>query len=179
MEHQPFENWILSGDPLTPSQLTELDNHLSICPHCKSIQEGLSGVEDLIRSSTFESPSPGFSRRFAVLAAQREEEARRLQSYFFLGWTLVITVIVSIGYLGTLFLTQSPNEVISGLMSSTIQAAFQLDNMLQMVKTWMHYIPLPITLAIVAGSASLVVLLTSGWIISVWKVSTQGVKTNE
>jgi len=48
-----------------------------------------------------------------------------------------------------------------------------------MVKTWMHYIPLPITLAIVAGSASLVVLLTSGWIISVWKVSTQGVKTNE
>jgi ABC-type transport system involved in cytochrome bd biosynthesis fused ATPase/permease subunit len=64
-------------------------------------------------------------------------------------------------------------------MSSAVTAAYQFDKMILLLKTWMQVIPLPITLAIVAGSAGLVVLLTSGWVISVWKVSTQGVKTNE
>ncbi len=179
MEHQPFENWILSGDPLTPTQKTDLKNHLSICSHCLSIKEGISGVEDLFNAATFESPSPGFSQRFRIMAVQREEEARRLQSYFFLGWTLVITVIVSISYLSILMVTQSPTEVISGLMTSTINTAFQFDSMLHLIKTWAQLIPLPIILALVAGSASLVVLLTSGWIVSVWKISTQGVKAHE
>jgi hypothetical protein len=179
MEHQPFENWILSGDPLNTSQITDLKNHLEICSHCSAIKEGILNVEELIKSATFESPSPGFSRRFQMMAAQRKEEARRLQSYFFLGWTMIITVLVSIGYLTTLLLTQTPTEVISGLMASTINVAFQLDSMLHLIKAWIQIIPLPITLAIFAGSASLVVLLTSGWIISVWKISTQGAKANE
>lgn len=179
MEHQPFENWILSGDKLSASQTSELSDHLSICSHCASIKEGIASVEELFHSATFESPSPGFAQRFKLMAAQREEEARRLQSYFFLGWTMVVTVIVSLAYLTTLFLTKSPTEVISGLMTSTINAVFQLDTMLQLIKTWLQIIPLPIILAIVAGSASLVVLLTSGWIISVLKISAQGVKTNE
>jgi hypothetical protein len=179
MEHQPFENWILSGDPLNPTQTKDLNDHLLVCSHCTCIKEGISNVEDLFKSATFESPSPGFARRFQIMATQREEEARRLQSYFFLGWTMIVTVIVSIGYLTALLLTQSPAEVISGLMSSVINAAFQLDSMLHLIKAWIQIIPLPITLAIFAGSASLVVLLTSGWIISVWKISTQGAKTNE
>ncbi|NLF51248.1 MAG: hypothetical protein GX577_08935 [Leptolinea sp.] len=179
MEHQPFENWILSGDPLTQSQKHELEEHLSICPHCSEIQGGLTGVEMLFRSATFESPSPGFTHRFAVLTAQREEEARRLQSYFFLGWIMIATVVVSIIYLTVMLLTQSPTEVITDLMAITINTAFQVDNLVQTVMTWFQIIPLPITLAILAGSASLVVLLTSGWIVSVWKASTLGVKTHE
>jgi hypothetical protein len=179
MEHQPFENWILSGDPLTQSQFTELKAHLSICPHCTTIKEGFSGVEMLFKSATFESPSPGFTHRFKIMAAQREEEARRLQSYFFLGWTMIVTVVVSIAYLTTMMLTKSPTEVITELMSSTINVAFQLDTLIETLMAWFTIIPLPITLAIIAGSASLVVLLTSGWIISVWKVSSQGVRTHE
>jgi hypothetical protein len=179
MEHQPFENWILSGDKLTSSQVSELSDHLSICSHCSSIQEGIISVEELIKSATFESPSPGFAQRFKLMAALREEEARRLQSYFFLGWTMVVTVIVSLGYLTTLLLTKSPTEVVYDLMASTITAAFLLDSILQLIKTWLQIIPLPIILAIVAGSAGLVVLLTSGWIISVLKISAQGVKANE
>jgi hypothetical protein len=179
MEHQPFENWILSETPLTASQEIDLDVHLAICTHCRSIKDGMLSVEDLFRSATFESPSPGFSQRFKIMAAQREEDVRRMQSYFFLGWTLIATVIVSLGYIGTLMLTSSPAGVISDIMSSAVTAAYQFDQMIQLLKTWMQVIPVPITLAIVAGSAGLVVLLTSGWVISVWKVSTQGVKANE
>jgi hypothetical protein len=179
MEHQPFENWILSETPLTPTQALDLDGHIAICTHCRTIKEGMLSVEDLFRSATFESPSPGFAQRFKVMAAQREEDARRMQSYFFLGWTLIATVIVSMGYIGTLMLTSSPAGVISDIMASAVHAAYQFDTMIHLLKAWMQVIPLPITLAIVAGSASLVVLLTSGWVISVWKVSTQGVKANE
>ncbi|NMB56153.1 MAG: hypothetical protein GYA15_15790 [Leptolinea sp.] len=179
MEHQPYENWILSGDPLSPSQKSDLMDHISTCSHCASIYEGIAGVEDLLKCATFESPSPGFTQRFQMMAARRKEEARRLQSYLFLGWMMLVTVVISMGYLTTLLLIQSPAEVVSNIMASTINMAFQLDSLLQLVKTWMQIIPLPITLAIIAGSAGLVVLLTSGWIFSIWKISAQGVKTNE
>ncbi len=179
MEHQPYENWILSGDPLTESQNIELDEHLSRCPHCAGIKTGLSGVEMFIKSTTFASPSPGFTQRFKIMAAQREEELRRLQSYFFLGWMMIATVVVSIVYLTMVLLTQSPTEVVTNLMATTINMAFQIDNLVLTVMAWFQVIPLPITLAIIAGSASLVVLLTSGWVISVWKASTQGVKAHE
>lgn len=179
MEHQPFENWILSGDVLTPTQSSELEGHLAVCSHCASIKEGISRVEVLFRSATFESPSPGFTSRFKLMAAQREEEARRLQSYFFLGWTLIVTVIVSLAYITSLVLTRSLAAVMTDVMNSTINAAFQLDSLIQLIMTWIQVIPLPIILAIAAGSASLVILLTSGWVLSVWKISTQGVKVNE
>jgi hypothetical protein len=179
MEHQPFENWILSGDLLTSSQSTELANHLIICQHCQSIQEGIMGVEDLLKSATFESPSPGFSNRFRYMAARRQEEAKRLQSYFFLGGILAVTVLVSIGYFVVLMLTQSPTEVISNLMTSAISLAFRIDELLVLLQTWARFIPWPLTLAIAAIASSLVVLLTSGWLISVWKISTRGVKVYE
>ncbi len=131
MEHQPFENWILSGDPLTPSQITESERSSGDLPALPDrSKKVLSGVKMLFKSATFESPSPGFTHRFQVMAAQREEEARRLQSYFFLGWTMIVTVLVSIGYFTTLMLTKSPTEVISDLMTSTINVAFQFDTMI-------------------------------------------------
>jgi hypothetical protein len=179
MEHQPFENWILSGDLLTSSQSTELAKHLTICQHCQSIQEGIMGVEDLLKSATFESPSPGFSNRFRYLAARRQEEAKRLQSYFFLGGILTVTVLVSLGYFVVLMLTQSPTEVISNMMTSAISLAFRIDELLVLLQTWARFIPWPLTLGIAAIASSLVVLLTSGWLISVWKISTRGVKVYE
>jgi hypothetical protein len=179
MEHQPFENWILSGELLSPSQTTELTSHLLICQHCQSVKEGIMGVEDLLKSATFESPSPGFSNRFRYMAARRKEEARRLQSYFFLGGILAATVLVSIVYFAIILLTQSPMDVIANLMSSTISLAFRIDELMALLQIWVRYIPWPVSLALAAISASLVILLTSGWLISVWKVSTRGVKVYE
>jgi hypothetical protein len=179
MEHQPFENWILSGDSLTPFQTAELASHLLVCQHCQSVQAGIMGVEDLLKSATFESPSPGFSNRFQYFATRRKEEVKRLQSYFFLGGILAATVLVSFGYFAVLMLTQSPVEVISNLMTTTIFLAFSIDELLVLLQTWVRYIPLPISLALAAIASSLVVLLTSGWLISVWKISTRGVKVNE
>lgn len=179
MEHQPFENWILSGDSLTPSQSVELASHLLVCLHCQSVQEGIMGVEDLFKSATFEAPSPGFSNRFRYMAAHRKEEAKRLQSYFFLGGILAATVLVSIGYFAILMLTQSSAEIVSNMMAAAITLAFSIDELLVLLQTWAWFIPWPVTLALAAVAASLVVLLTSGWLITVWKVSTRGVKVNE
>lgn len=178
MEHQPFEQWILSGESLTPSQSAELAKHLVICQHCQAIDEGIIGVENLFKSATFESPSPGFSNRFKFMAVQREEEVKRLQSYFFLGGILTATVLVAIGYFGVLLLTQSPAEVIRNLMVSIISIAFKVDELLVTMQTWARIVPLPVSIALAAATASLVILLTSGWAISVWKVSTRGAKVS-
>jgi hypothetical protein len=179
MEHQPFENWILSGEKLSQSQLVELSNHLGICQHCQSVKEGIMGVEALLKSATFESPSPGFTNRFQYMAARRKEEAKRLQSYFFLGGILAITILVSIIYFAFLMVTQSPLDVIENLMTSAITLVSRVDELIFLLQTWVHFIPWPVTLALAAISASLVILLTSGWVISVWKVSARGVKVYE
>jgi hypothetical protein len=179
MEHQPFENWILSGESLTSSQSVELASHLVVCQYCQSLEEGKMGVENLLKSATFESPSPGFTNRFRYMAARRKEEAKRLQSYFFLGAILAATILVSIGYFTILMLTESPMDIITYLMTTAIGVAFNIDGLLVLLQTWTRFIPWPVSLALTATMSSLVVLLTSGWLISVWKFSTRGVKVYE
>ncbi|MEI8132276.1 MAG: hypothetical protein WCG34_07575 [Leptolinea sp.] len=179
MEHQPFENWILSGESLTTSQSAELDNHLVVCQHCQFTQEGIMGVEDLLKSATIEAPSPGFTNRFRYLAASRKEEAKRLQSYFFLGGILAATVLVSFGYFAILLLTQSPAIVISNLMTNAISLAFGIDELLVALQAWARYVPWPVSLTLGAVISNLIILITSAWLLSVWKVTTRGVKVYE
>lgn len=179
MEHQPFENWILSGDSLTASQSAELASHLVFCQHCQFTQEAIMGIENLLTSATIESPYPGFTNRFRYLATSRKEEAKRLQSYFFLGGILAATVLVSSGYFTILMLTQSPANLISNLMTNTISLAFGIDEFLVALKTWARYVPWPVSLTLGAVVSNMIVLITSAWLLSVWKVSTRGVKVYE
>jgi len=179
MEHQPFENWILSGESPTASQLAELASHLVFCQHCQFTQEAILGVENLLSSATIESPSPGFTNRFRYLAANRKEEAKRLQSYFFLGGILAATVLVSSGYFTILMLTQSPANLISNLMTNAISLAFEIDELLVALKTWARYVPWPVSLTLGAVISNLVILISSAWLLSVWKVFTRGVKVHE
>ena len=179
MEHQPFENWILSGEILDKTCSEELEKHLAVCQHCQNVQAGIKGAEILFNASEFKSPMPGFANRFKTMAALREEEARRTQSYFFLGYIMAVTVLISIGYITVLMLTRSPADVLSKIMVNTLDAVFKLDGLLITLQSWYRVIPWPLILIIAAGSAGLLVLMTGGWVISVWKLASYGVKINE
>jgi len=74
MDHQPFENWLLNDERLTPEQDRELRVHLRTCPTCNT----LARANFSLRSSAVIAPAPGFAQRFQVrLAAQRKVERRR------------------------------------------------------------------------------------------------------
>lgn len=37
MNHEPYEDWLLSGEELTADQQQSLDEHLAACPECAGL----------------------------------------------------------------------------------------------------------------------------------------------
>jgi predicted anti-sigma-YlaC factor YlaD len=83
MNHRPFEDWLLNGEPLSPTQTRDLYNHLAGCPDCSALME----VNAALNLAQLAKPAPGFGARFgARLEAQRARQRRRaLWGIFFLG----------------------------------------------------------------------------------------------
>ena len=83
MNHRPFEDWLLSGEPLNPAQTRDLYSHLASCPDCSALME----VNAALRTVQPASPAAGFGTRFeAKLKAQRVRQRRRaIWGIFFLG----------------------------------------------------------------------------------------------
>jgi hypothetical protein len=74
MNHQPFEEWLLSEKLISPKQKLDLDAHLRICSYCSALAE----TGKVLRTVKKISPAMGFSARFqARLAMQRAAERRR------------------------------------------------------------------------------------------------------
>jgi hypothetical protein len=74
MNHQPFEDWLLNDQPLTPTEKRDLDAHIQTCRYCAALVE--TGLE--LHSVRMVSPMPGFAGRFEKrLAAQRTADLRR------------------------------------------------------------------------------------------------------
>jgi hypothetical protein len=74
MNHQPFEDWLLNDQPLTPIEKRDLDAHIPTCRYCAALVE--TGLE--LHSVRMISPKPGFAGRFEKrIAAQRIADLRR------------------------------------------------------------------------------------------------------
>ena len=76
MNHQPFEEWLLTEKLISPRQKLELDAHLRICSYCSALAETGKALHMVKKVS----PVAGFSARFqARLAAQKAAERRRIR----------------------------------------------------------------------------------------------------
>jgi hypothetical protein len=74
MNHQPFENWLLDEEPLTPQQQRDLHKHLRGCTACS----GIADSNLALHTTHIATPAPGFTDRFQPrLASWRREQIRR------------------------------------------------------------------------------------------------------
>ncbi len=83
MNHQPFEEWLLAENPLTPSEKLSLEAHLRECRACTALAE----VNLALRSVQPVSPPEGFVERFRQRLAARQQAQRKM---FLLGFVLLI-----------------------------------------------------------------------------------------
>jgi hypothetical protein len=100
MNHQPFEDWLLNDQPLTPIEKRDLDAHIRTCKYCAALVE--IGLE--LHSVRMVSPKPGFAGRFEKrLAAQPIADLRQrlygligllLRSAGFLFWLTALMQFV-------------------------------------------------------------------------------------
>ncbi len=88
MNHQPFENWLLSEDSLPEDEARALRDHLADCGQCSELEEAWLDVARLFADIPDVEPAPGFVNRWqaalesdkAVLKAMRQ----RWQSWILL-----------------------------------------------------------------------------------------------
>lgn len=74
MNHQPFEEWLLTEKLINPKERLELDAHLRICSYCSALAETGKALRTVKRVA----PAAGFSTRFqARLAIQKAADLRR------------------------------------------------------------------------------------------------------
>ncbi len=74
MNHQPFEEWLLSEKLIDPKEKLELDAHLRTCSYCSALAETGQALRVVKKAS----PAAGFTTRFhARLAMQKAADQRR------------------------------------------------------------------------------------------------------
>jgi hypothetical protein len=90
MNRQPFEDWLINDQPLTPVEKRGLDAHIRSCKDCAALLE--TSLE--LRSVRMVSPMPGFAGRFQKrFAARRIADRRRRQ------WGLLVFPLGGAGLL--------------------------------------------------------------------------------
>ena len=91
MNHQPFEDWLLDDQNLTPEQERDLQSHLRLCSSCSAIAESNLALH----TAKMVSSPPGFTDRFKTRLVHRRSEQLRRQ--------IVGTLVLVLGGLGLLF----------------------------------------------------------------------------
>ncbi len=172
MNHQPFEDWLLTEKLISPRQKLELDAHLRICSYCSSLAE----TGRALRTVKIVSPAAGFSARFQQrLALQRAAERRRRRwgAILFTFGGLAMLLWAAGPYLASF--VASPASWIAALIEwgvfliTTLQALGQAGSVL--VRMLPSFLSPFIVMVLFSGLAGVGLL----WSVSIWRFAQRGV----
>jgi len=166
MNHRPFEDWLLEGQPLTPEQNREMQSHLRDCPACAAIAE----VDLALKSARMAAPAEGFTTRFQVrLERQRRLQRRRAWiggSLMLLG-ALILLLWTSAPWLPTLLF--APVDLLASLIAFGAFLFVWLQTLLlaavAMLRAVPGFVP-PFFWAVLISAVAGMALL---WSISIWR----------
>ncbi len=96
MNHQPYEKWLLNGDPLLPDEEQALRTHLAVCPGCQDLESAWKGVELKLKHAQEIAPAGGFSGRWKERLVVEQQQHQRRQS--------LVVLTLSLGAAGILAL---------------------------------------------------------------------------
>lgn len=117
MSHLPFEEWLLSDEPLSTEQSQALLAHLKTCLACRELSAAVSQVVHLFRIVPPLAPAAGFVARWQErLAAQELREQERKywrQSWgFLLSSALIAGVLFLLLAMQFLLVFESPTQLL-------------------------------------------------------------------
>jgi len=101
MKHQPFENWLLFDEALTPDQTQSLDEHLQVCEHCQELNRSWSGVVSLFQEGPDLEPASGFADRWQARLKQ-ERHGVQASRHRWQSWITLILIANGVSLLGVM-----------------------------------------------------------------------------
>jgi hypothetical protein len=180
MCHQPFENWIIEGDSLPPEDRKRLKQHLEVCPQCLRLQGNLQAVHIKLATSRQIAPTEGFKQRWQTTLQHRLDEQHMKQVLQVRRFFLFIgaAAIVSLGLLIAIFLAGGVWIEKLVIAANSLQTIDQWTNGLRDVFfAVLQFIPpvLPLAAWILVSTVFFVLALI--WVVSMWRITFQGVKS--
>jgi hypothetical protein len=91
MNHQPFENWLLSEEPLSDENEEALQAHLTDCEQCKTIQDAWLDVANLFTDVPDVGPESGFVNRWQA-NLETDRAATRTMQQRWQSWILLVLI---------------------------------------------------------------------------------------
>jgi hypothetical protein len=174
MNHQPFENWLLSEEPLTKEQSKALQEHLDTCETCSQIDTAWNGVQNLMRTVPEMAPVPGFSVRWQKRLAEQRRKQQQRQSWIFLAISggIAFTLMAAIG-VGILSIFSQPEQfliyVVYRLTTFFIAAEATREFLSSLTKPLAGAMPF----AIWIGLSGLAAMLSAMWFVLFKRLTTQ------
>jgi hypothetical protein len=102
MNHQPYEDWLLSEEPLLPEQACELESHLRLCGSCRRLSESWTDIQNFFQVVPDVKPQAGFSARWLTRLEEREKKSKQRQSWMMLiltgGVAAFIFILIGINF---------------------------------------------------------------------------------
>lgn len=176
MNHQPFENWILDDEKISPQEQELLTRHIKECPGCYQLQNSWNKVRSQIESSPVKQAPSGFVNRWTNNFAKRQKEQERKQAR-----TLLISLTSGIGAVAiAMAIILLPDfsliSVLVGFLGAIVKIFSGIESLWSFMRSFVTTAP---TITLVIGG-----LFTAGWIslaafawgVSIWRISTKGVQ---
>jgi anti-sigma factor RsiW len=117
--HQPFEDWILSGNPLDEGQRATLQEHLRVCDTCRRRNVSWNGVRHLMQAAGQVAPASGFTARWHLaLEVRRVAEARQQRlAWALFGLCIALSLAALLGLVWQFFgMVQAPQWFIVAVL---------------------------------------------------------------
>lgn len=178
MNHQPFEEWILSDEPLDPQQDAALTGHLVSCPDCPPLARAWQAVRQEIATEPPEAPAPGFSMRWQARLKERRAEQQRRTVLLTVGLNalalLVTGAIWLVPQIGRVTLTGILVTALGQIILLTVRINQALGALNFLFRDLSSGFPtdlmaiLPV--AILAVGATTLALLSFVWVFTMWKI---------
>lgn len=168
MDHLPFEDWLLTGQPLTGEQKAQLQAHLRTCPTCAALQE----VNLALSAARPVAPAEGFRVRFQVrLAAHQAAQRRRMAAGLLFLAVGVTAILLWLAWPLLQAFGESPSNFLSRIFSSLVQAwiSFQVyrDTLATFLRVLDGFIPMYVRVLVTMMAVSGGLM----WIVSLTKVT--------
>jgi len=181
MNHQPFEEWLLSGETLTTEEHQSLQDHLASCDTCPPLAAAGKQVLGEMKHLPAKAPTAGFSQRWEMrFQEQRLKHQRRI--------TIMVLAVFILGAIALALLTvvekyqglPSLVDLLGGFLFSTAAGLAWIQRTSGTVEAVVRAIPIPLSLLMWFVGASTLFLWTLVWIVTLWKLpNRQGVINHE
>jgi len=113
LNHLPFEDWLLSGEMLSPDEAEQLQQHLQNCQACTLLSVALREIDRELHAVPVVTPAPGFADRWMRRLEVERRQLHRRQTFIVMFLSIGgAMALLTLLFLGVFPVLRSPMPVI-------------------------------------------------------------------